>query len=311
MEYDTYPDPVGPITAGAQVLYGAIANFVTGLADVPTEVVNDLVAAGRALGHSHDRLDPTQRWRRREPCRNSDSVSRSVEFQNRDESARENERAQTSRPNDRSDSDEDIPGENEDEDEEMVSDDSESLSTDIVPNQSMERRRSLQLEKSQTMSSEYVPSKSHNVLSEVASLGGKMSKKFVNLLIWLPTDLTLSLSKGFHNAPKLYHDPMVKSTPKVHDIRSGFRAAGKVFAFPSLRGPNDLVLIYGQELYDGFYDGVTGLVTQPQYGYKHKGTKGMIKGVGKGLGGVFFKPPAGMTANPPKLEIFSFPNCLH
>lgn len=63
------------------------------------------------------------------------------------------------------------------------------------------------------------------------------------------------------------------------------------------------MLMFEQELYDGFYDGVTGLVTQPRYGYKQKGTKGMVKGVGKGLGGVFFKPPAGMTENKPKLKV--------
>ena len=92
----------------------------------------------------------------------------------------------------------------------------------------MERRRSLQLEKQQTMSSEIAPPKPHTVLSEAANLSSKMSKKFVNLLIWLPTDLTLSLSKGFHNAPKLYHDPMVKADPKVVGLRSGSSVAGKV-----------------------------------------------------------------------------------
>ena len=233
MEYDTYRDPAGPISAGAQVLFGAIAYFVTGLADVPADVVNDLVTAGRALGHSHERLDVAQKWRHRK-CRHSDSVSRSdgsQKSEDNEDSPRESERAQTSRANDQSDSDEPLPAENEEEDEDMMSTGSESVSTNIVPSQTMDRRRSLQLEKSQTMSSEYTPSKPRNVLSEAANLGGKMSKKFVNLLIWLPTDLTLSLSKGFHNAPKLYHDPMVKSTPKVHDIRSGFRAAGKVSSF--------------------------------------------------------------------------------
>jgi hypothetical protein len=36
-------------------------------------------------------------------------------------------------------------------------------------------------------------------------------------------------------------------------------------------------------------------VTQPKYGQKEAGTKGMIKGVGKGIGGVFLKPAAGMS----------------
>lgn len=48
-----------------------------------------------------------------------------------------------------------------------------------------------------------------------------------------------------------------------------------------------------QEFRDGFYYGVTGLVTHPRRGYKEKGAKGMMKGVGKGLGGAFLKPPAG------------------
>jgi hypothetical protein len=36
---------------------------------------------------------------------------------------------------------------------------------------------------------------------------------------------------------------MVKSTPKVHDVRSGFRAAGKVFAFSLFPSSKDLELV--------------------------------------------------------------------
>lgn len=53
-----------------------------------------------------------------------------------------------------------------------------------------------------------------------------------------------------------------------------------------------------KELYDSFYDGVTGLVTQPRYGYRKNGAKGMAKGIGKGIGGVFLKPPAGIHTLP-------------
>lgn len=214
---------------------------MTGIADVPTEVVNDFVAAGRALGHSRERPDLHSKWRHRK-CNDAGSDSQGDESPDNEENSRENERAQSSRQNDQGDSDEPLPDED-DEGEDMLSDSSELRSTDMIPNESMERTRSLQLEKSQTMSSEFAPSRSHNVLSEAADLGGKMSKKFVNLLIWLPTDVTLSLSKGFHNAPKLYHDPMVKSTPKVHNLRSGFRAAGKVFRSPLFPGRKDLVLM--------------------------------------------------------------------
>lgn len=221
---------------------------MTGIADVPTDMVGDLVAAGRAIGHSREHLDINYKWRHRK-CKGANSNSQSDKSLDTDEGGHRDASAQDSRPNNQSDSDERLPDEDneddeDDEDEEMLSDSSVSRSTDIVPDPSMDRRRSLQLEKSQTMSSEFAPSKPHTVLSEAAHLGGKMSKKLVNLLIWLPTDVTLSLSKGFHNAPKLYHDPMVKSTPKVHDVRSGFRAAGKVFTsslFP-IRKDRELVL---------------------------------------------------------------------
>lgn len=110
------------------------------------------------------------------------------------------------------------------------SDDVEAHLDRLSSQSEVDRRRSLQLEKSETMSSEVAPSKTLNAFSEIMHYGGKVSKRFVNLVIWLPTDLSLSLSKGFHNAPKLYHDPMVQATPKVIGIRSGFRAAGKVFS---------------------------------------------------------------------------------
>ena len=43
----------------------------------------------------------------------------------------------------------------------------------------------------------------------------------------------------------------------------------------------------------GFYDGVSGLVTQPLEGAKKEGVVGLIKGFGKGIGGVVLKPGAG------------------
>ena len=56
-------------------------------------------------------------------------------------------------------------------------------------------------------------------------------KKFIpkyalNFVLVLPADVALSLTKGFHNAPKLYYDDTVESIPKVIGVKSGFRAAG-------------------------------------------------------------------------------------
>ena len=44
----------------------------------------------------------------------------------------------------------------------------------------------------------------------------------------------------------------------------------------------------------GFYDGISGLVTQPLRGRKD-GASGVIKGFGKGIGGLILKPGAGKS----------------
>jgi hypothetical protein len=297
MEYDTYRDPVGPLSASAQVLFGAIANFVIGLADVPTEMMIDLISAGKQLGHNHPihAPDPRKKWHMRK-THNEDELVSEEDSEERIDQRRHVNSEETVNNSHESSNDSLRPGngprgDSQSEDD-IGSDDSMSNSSDLVPETGIDRVRSLQLEKSQTMSSEIAPPKSNGFFNEVGHHGGRMSRKFVNFMIWLPTDLSLSMSKGFHNAPKLYHDYTVKSLPKVYGIRSGFRAAGQVRFTTSPF--SDIALTSFQELRDGFYYGVTGLVTHPRRGYKQKGAKGMMKGVGKGLGGVFLKPPAGM-----------------
>lgn len=212
-EYDTWRDPAGPLSAGAQVLVGAIANFVTGIGELPYEMATDLISAGRAIGHPGDHRDPMTAacaWKKRN--RRSEGASEESEESEEEQYHDTNEFQQ---PDERNDTDDDTSLE-----------DSDNLS-EVLPASSIERRRSLQLEKSQTMDCIDSP-KRNSAFNEMRSHGGRMSMKLLKTIIWLPTDLTLSLSKGFHNAPKLYHDRMVKATPKVIGFRSGVRAAGNV-----------------------------------------------------------------------------------
>jgi hypothetical protein len=220
MEYDTYRDPVGPISASTQVLVGAIANFVTGLADVPMTMVSDIVSAGRAIGNPQNHTDPRNAcgWKERRRMRRGET-SESDDSSQREGSNEQSSSTPTATP--------DL----------VASDDESSLDDSIsvddpesdTPATNIDRQRSLQLEKSCTMAScPKAAEQKKSAVSEMQYHGGRMSKKFLKTVIWLPTDLTLSLSKGFHNAPKLYHDPMVESTPKVIGFRSGLRAARKV-----------------------------------------------------------------------------------
>jgi hypothetical protein len=218
MEYDTFLDPTDPVTAGAQVLFGAIASFVTGLADTPGNIVRDLGSAARAIRQPHEHFD------RHAACRAAisslDRLSEEIQI--------ENEGRQLQIENGEQEDGE--IREEESTQEDTADEDNANHVNDIARIQSMERKRSLQLEKAKTMSSSMTPPQppKFTILHEAASHGCKMSKKLLKVIIWLPTDLSLSMARGFHNAPKLYHDPTVNDVPQVVSLRSGFRAAGKV-----------------------------------------------------------------------------------
>lgn len=218
-------DPANPLTAGAQVLFGAFTKFVTGFVDAPREIMSDLVSAVRATRHPHEHFD------RRAACQAAasalDEISpvHSIESE---ESPIENEAWQVQIENHEQGAGENREDESTQED--TGDEDNGDHLNEIARVRSIERKRSLQLEKEKTMSSSMEPSKPPKfiVLHEAVLHGSKMSKKFVKVIIWLPADFSLGMARGFHNAPKLYHDPTVTDTPQVVSLQSGFSAAGKV-----------------------------------------------------------------------------------
>ncbi|KAH0366129.1 UDP-Glycosyltransferase/glycogen phosphorylase, partial [Aureobasidium melanogenum] len=88
-------------------------------------------------------------------------------------------------------------------------------------------------------------------------------------------DIPFALAEGLRNAPAMYGDNPRDLGP-VTDWKSGGVAAGKGLFF-------------------GIYDGITGLVTEPIKGAKQEGALGALKGFGKGLGGIYWKPNAGVA----------------
>ncbi|KAF1829068.1 UDP-Glycosyltransferase/glycogen phosphorylase [Decorospora gaudefroyi] len=90
-----------------------------------------------------------------------------------------------------------------------------------------------------------------------------------------PMDITLAVTQGFHNAPRLYGDETVRRPPRVTGFHSGARAGR-------------------DELLYGVMDGVTGIVTQPYHGAKKHGVIGAVRGVGFGIGGFVLKDIAAL-----------------
>ena len=76
------------------------------------------------------------------------------------------------------------------------------------------------------------PSQTENEVTQMslesAVRTGKDVGRIVGAGLKTPMDFTMSLARGFHNAPKLYGDESVRHTDKVTGIQSGLKAAGKV-----------------------------------------------------------------------------------
>lgn len=188
-EYDTHRDPKGPLSAGAGVLYGAISAFIGNIRDIPTGLVGSTREAGQ--NQARDNLDAhgPQHQPEFEPEAHGRDPGPGPEQSGTDAAA----------------ADPDEPEENAN---------GEDITRKLTKTtfSAKERRKERRAE----------------ALSDAGYRAGQCAKHVIDWAIMLPGDITLSLSKGFHNAPKLYNDRMVKGFPKVMGIRSGFRAAGSV-----------------------------------------------------------------------------------
>jgi UDP:flavonoid glycosyltransferase YjiC (YdhE family) len=119
----------------------------------------------------------------------------------------------------------------------------------------------------------------HDMLGQTGVHTSKGFGRIVKAALQSPIELSMGITEGFHNAPKLWGDDTVRPQQQVSDFKSGAKAVGKEFAF-------------------GWYGGVTGLVTQPWKGAQKEGTNGFLKGIGKGIGGFVTKPGAALFGIP-------------
>lgn len=123
------------------------------------------------------------------------------------------------------------------------------------------------------------PDKNYDLLRHAGPHTSKGLGRFAKSLVQSPMDLSMSFTKGFHNLPKLWGDDTVRPQAQVIDFMSGAKTAGKEFSL-------------------GWYDGVSGVVTQPWKGAQKDGASGFFKGIAKGMGGFITKPSAGVFGIP-------------
>lgn len=265
-EYETDEGPWDPISGFAAGLFGALSNMTMGLADFPSETYKAFQIPIRSSRQQSSESAST--------VGRKGVASQVVETPNLPVST-----AQTQPSLNTTGSLSRIEG----------SLDSSSLSTtssNIGPHSSADtlqiRTSSRKDDTSQNQVRRQTEFGSDNDIDMMRQTSAHTSKGFgriVKAAVSSPMDLSIGITKGFHNAPKLWGDDTVRPQQQVSDMKSGAVAIGKEFGF-------------------GFYDGVTGLVTQPWKGAQKEGTSGFFKGMGKGIGGFISKPGAALFGIP-------------
>ncbi|MCJ1479192.1 hypothetical protein MMC13_007876 [Lambiella insularis] len=291
-EYDFGDSPLEPITGGATALLGTIGSLMMGVADFPMDIfkafssrtstdpnaARGTISSASGLSSKTTLVDEQSditratAANRQSPSSGPPDPSRTNSERGIDHSSIPNSLRGDTAPSTPPDASEDGPA--------GVTSSVHQAQASTVDNEPSRPLSPQSSQKEGTAQNLSVSRLDETQMSFDTALGaGKGVGRIVGAGLKSPMDFTLSLAKGFHNAPKLYGDESVRKADRVTGFQSGLRAAGKEFGF-------------------GFYDGISGLVTQPLKGAKKEGVAGLLKGFAKGIGGVVLKPGAAIWGIP-------------
>jgi UDP:flavonoid glycosyltransferase YjiC (YdhE family) len=285
-EYETEDGPWDPISGGAAALIGTIGNLTMGIADFPVEVLKSLKAVSTDVKTAQrpDRSSTTSTTESNTPTSKSPQNSTTdlslKQDQTRSSLASEQSTITAETEATLKNIETESPTEND------TPTASRKPSTILSSIDSGHRRWSRDGSRSSSPASQHHRQSSNHAsdaLSHLTMEGAVTSARAIGRIasagMKSPLDFTMGLAKGFHNAPKLYGDDTVRPSDKITGFSSGLKAAAKEFHY-------------------GFFDGITGLATQPLAGAQKEGAAGFLKGAAKGVGGLILKPAAGIWGLP-------------
>ena len=228
MEYDTEDGPWDPITGGASALMGTIGSLMMGFADFPVEIIRALKP--KQNQSAADDSASTASITEKSKSLNSSKMSLGSTSSNTEDNVGPLDDAST-------------PALTPQDSHELISPvetDDQSLNSKKFNHRSS-MRDALKGSISRSNSRGSSPSRSsglpHRTMSgdratqisvDAAVGAGKSIRQVVGAGVKSPMDFTISIAKGFHNAPKLYGDDTVRQSDKVTGLQSGLKAAGKV-----------------------------------------------------------------------------------
>lgn len=262
-EYYTDEGPWDPISGGAAACFRAFSGMATGLAEVPSETLKTLhIPTGSSRQQSQGSVPTIARKSETSHVGERSTPPTSPKQSQTSLNVHESRTRVRSPLN--------LPGPSSPSSNIGSSSMSDALQGQLSPKQDDTSRSRL------SSRNESGFGKDHGMLRQTGAHTSKGLGRFVKAFVQTPMEISVSLTRGFHNLPKLWGDDTVRPQEQVNDFKSGAMAAGKEFGF-------------------GWYDGVTGLVTQPWKGAQKEGASGFVKGIGKGVAGFATKPFAGFS----------------
>lgn len=201
-EYDTEPGPKDPITGGAAAIVGSLGTLATTFTDIPAELLKAIPSESERKNKKSKSKEP------KSPPPSSPPTDNSMGNLN-------------TTPDGSASS---LP---------ISTVESDAITTpSVVDESSSEAGRSVPTTDAQANQQAHTDSTPRDgpgpITAETVVDTGRAASKIFNAGIRSQMNFSMSVSRGFHNAPKLYGDDTVREIDKVTDIRSGFRAAGKV-----------------------------------------------------------------------------------
>ncbi|KAF2125711.1 glycosyltransferase family 1 protein [Dothidotthia symphoricarpi CBS 119687] len=236
-EWNDFGGPGEPVTGLWGSLVGTLTDAVTGVGGVPVEM-------GKSIKKRERIWEKKRRIQKRQQHKDATLAKANADLPNATHSTH-NDASSTSKDNT-----------------------SKSKTKDSASDKKGDNKRPKPERGESTLSTISEPDE--ELREELAHEAAFGFRKTGHAIARLPMNLTLALTQGFHNAPRLYGDETVRRPPRVTGFHSGMRAGR-------------------DELLYGVMDGVSGIVTQPIRGAKQGGMLGALNGVGLGIGGFVLK----------------------
>lgn len=254
MEYDSEDGPWDPISGGASALLGTLGSLAMGFADFPVEILKALRIKPSEASKSGISSQQTTKSRATEPlvehANQIPPVTSSAEVQPKSvnspgiisESTKDdiNLSANIVHTSDvlepqKPRTSHDLTGYDHHRSNSPFSGFLHRSSTSHTQNSSIPRSRSdldsgIETPSPQHLHRSFSGNQAGQISLEAALGAGKGIGRIVGAGLKSPMDFTLSLARGFHNAPKLYGDESVRQADKITGIQSGLKAAGKVIS---------------------------------------------------------------------------------